>query len=81
MVGLNVDATWDNATATHGNLDTFQPNMVRGGLAVCAVGYTVQGRIFIRNSWNITWSDHGFGYARQAYIQAVFFNESYGVTV
>ena len=33
LVGLNVDATWDNATATHGKLDTFQPNTVRGGHA------------------------------------------------
>src|SRR4029453_7440054 len=31
MAGLSVDATWDNATSTHGNLDTFQPNTVRGG--------------------------------------------------
>jgi C1A family cysteine protease len=81
MAGLQVDATWDNAAATHGNLDTFQPNTVRGGHAVCVVGYTAQGRFIIRNSWNTTWGDHGFGYASQAYIQAAFYDESYGVTV
>lgn len=81
MAGLQVDATWDHATATHGNLDTFQPNTVRGGHAICVVGYTAQGRFIIRNSWNTTWGDQGFGYASQAYIQAGFFNESYGVTV
>jgi Papain family cysteine protease len=81
MVGLQVDATWDHATATHGNLDTFQPNTVRGGHAVCVVGYTAQGRFIIRNSWNTTWGDQGFGYASEAYIQAAFFDESYGVTV
>jgi len=81
MAGLNVDRTWDNATATHGNLDTFQPNTVRGGHAICVVGYTAQGRFIVRNSWNTTWGDNGFGYASAAYIQAAFFNESYGVTV
>lgn len=34
MAGLNVDATWDNAKATNGKLDTFKPNTVRGGHAV-----------------------------------------------
>jgi C1A family cysteine protease len=40
LAGLSVDQTWDNATATHGNLDTFYPNTVRGGHAVAVVGYT-----------------------------------------
>jgi C1A family cysteine protease len=81
MAGLNVDATWDNATATHGKLDTFQPNTVRGGHAVCVVGYTTDQRFIIRNSWGTSWGDHGFAYASEAYINAGFFNESYGVTV
>lgn len=33
LVDLNVDATWDNATATGGKLDTFQPSTIRGGHA------------------------------------------------
>lgn len=81
MAGLNVDATWDNATATHGNLDAFQPNTVRGGHAICVVGYTQQGRFIICNSWGTGWGDNGFGYASAAYIQGAFFNESYGITV
>jgi C1A family cysteine protease len=81
LVGLNVDATWDNATATNGLLDTFQPNTVRGGHAVCLVGYRTDGRFIVRNSWGTTWGDKGFGYASQMYISAGFFNESYGVTV
>jgi hypothetical protein len=32
LAGLSVDQTWDNATATHGNLDTYYPNTVRGGM-------------------------------------------------
>ncbi len=81
LVALNVDATWDNATATHGKLDVFQPNTVRGGHAVAIVGYTADKRFIVRNSWGTTWGDHGFGYASEAYINAAFFNESYGVTL
>ena len=81
MVGLSVDATWDNATATHGILDVFQPTTVRGGHAVCLVGYTKDARFIIRNSWGTTWGDKGFAYASEAYITAGFFNESYGISV
>ena len=81
LVGLNVDATWDNATATHGKLDAFQPGTVRGGHAPCVVGYTADGRFIIRNSWGTNWGDNGFAYASEAYINAAFFNESYGVTL
>jgi len=81
LVGLSVDASWDNATATKGLLDNFQPNTVRGGHAVTAVGYRTDGRIIIRNSWGTAWGDKGFGYASETYINAAFFNESYGVTV
>jgi C1A family cysteine protease len=81
LVGLSVDHTWDNATATHGNLDTFMPNTVRGGHAVALVGYTATGRFIIRNSWGKAWGDKGFAYASTAYISGAFFNESYGVTV
>jgi len=81
LVGLNVDATWDNASNTGGNLDTFQPNTVRGGHAVCIVGYRPDGRFIVRNSWNTTWGDKGFAYASPSYIDAAFFPESYGMTV
>jgi hypothetical protein len=81
LVALNVDATWDNATATNGLLDAFKPNTVRGGHAVCVVGYRKDGRFIIRNSWGTTWGDKGFGYATEAYITGAFFDESYGVTV
>ena len=80
LAGLNVDATWDNATATGGNLDTFKPDTVRGGHAICIVGYTPD-RFIIRNSWSTTWGDQGFGYASAAYIDKGFFTESYGVTL
>jgi hypothetical protein len=79
LTALGVDATWDNATATHGNLDVYQPNTVRGGHCVAIVGYTPD-RFIIRNSWGTGWGDKGFAYASNAYAQAAF-NEAYGVTV
>lgn len=81
LVGLNVDRTWDNATATGGNLDVFQPRTARGGHAVTLVGYRADGRFIVRNSWGSAWGDKGFAYASEAYINAAFFTESYGVTL
>jgi len=81
LAGLSVDRSWDNATATHGLIDHFQPNTVRGGHAIAVVGYRADGTFIVRNSWGVTWGDHGFGYVTQAYIAAAFFAESYGVTV
>jgi len=81
LAGLSVDASWDGATAHQGKIDNFQPNTVRGGHAVCIVGYTADHRFIVRNSWGTSWGDHGFGYPSEAYIAAGFFNESYGATV
>jgi C1A family cysteine protease len=52
-----------------------------GGHAVCVVGYTTDKRFIIRNSWGTLWGDKGFAYASEAYINAGFYNESYGVAV
>jgi C1A family cysteine protease len=81
LAALSVDATWDNATATGGNIDAFMPNTVRGGHAIAIVGYTSQGRFIVRNSWGTGWGDQGFGYVSPAYIAAGFFDESYGITL
>lgn len=81
LVALNIDSTWDNAASTQGNLDTFKPATVRGGHCVAVVGYRADGRFIIRNSWNTTWGDKGFGYATEAYIQSAFFNEAYGINL
>ena len=80
LAGVFIDATWDNAASTDGNLDTFQKESVRGGHAVCIVGYTAD-RFIIRNSWGTAWGDEGFGYASEAYINDAFYLESYGVTL
>ncbi len=79
LTRLDVDATWDNATNTKGNIDVYQPNTTRGGHAVALVGYTPQ-RFIVRNSWGTGWGDKGFGYASIAYAQAAF-TEAYGVSL
>ncbi len=81
LAALNVDATWDNATATKGVLEKFQPGTTRGGHAIAIVGYTADKRFIVRNSWGKSWGDKGYAYASEAYIAAGFFNESYGATV
>jgi C1A family cysteine protease len=81
LVGLSVDDSWDNATATGGRIDTFHPATVRGGHAVTIVGYRTDGRFIVRNSWGTGWGDGGFGYVTPAYVTAGFFDESYGITL
>lgn len=81
LAALSVDQTWQNATATGGNVDVFMPNTVRGGHAITIVGYLASGRFIVRNSWGTGWGDGGFAYVSPAYIAAGFFDESYGVTL
>ncbi len=81
LAALMVDASWDNATANGGKVDTFKPATVRGGHAISIVGYRTDGRFIARNSWGTGWGDNGFAYLKPAYIRAAFFAESYGVTL
>ncbi len=81
LSAFNVDSSWDNAAANNGNIDVFHADTVRGGHAVCIVGYRADGRFIVRNSWGTTWGDKGFGYLHPDYIAAAFYNESYGVTL
>ena len=50
----------------------------RGGHAVALVGYGTNGSS-CANSWGTAWGDKGFAYASEAYINAAFYDESYGV--
>jgi C1A family cysteine protease len=81
LAAFNVDSSRDNAGNNGGNIDKFVPSSVRGGHAVCIVGYRTDGRFIVRNSWGTSWGDKGFGYLHPDYIAAAFFNESYGVTM
>ena len=78
LARLDVDPTWDHATATGGNLDVYSPPG-RGGHAIAIVGYTPD-RFIVRNSWGRGWGDDGFGYASMGYAMSAF-TESYGVRV
>lgn len=79
LAALSVDAAWDGATDKAGKIDTFQRNTVRGGHAICVVGYRADGRFIVRNSWSTAWGDKGFGYVKPTYITAAFFDEAYGI--
>jgi hypothetical protein len=79
LTRLDVDRTWDNASTTAGNLDTYQASKTRGGHAIALVGYTPD-RFIVRNSWGKTWGDKGYAYASLSYAQEAF-TEAYGVTL
>jgi len=79
LTRLDVDATWAQASATRGELAEYRRDTVRGGHAVCVVGYTPESFI-VRNSWGSTWGDQGFAYARDAYCRQAF-TEGYGAVL
>lgn len=79
LTRLGVDRTWDRATATRGELERYYPNTVRGGHAVCLVGYT-RDYFIVRNSWGRSWGDKGFAYASNDYT-ADAFTEAYGAVI
>jgi hypothetical protein len=79
LVRLDVDRTWDTASANHGILDVYDSDHTRGGHCVSLVGYTPD-RFIVRNSWGVGWGDKGFAYASNAYTSAAF-TEAYGVTL
>jgi C1A family cysteine protease len=79
LTRLDVDSTWDQATANKGKLTTYKPSTARGGHAVALVGFTADGFI-VRNSWSATWGDNGYGYATDAYASKAF-TEAYGIAL
>lgn len=79
LTRLGVDDTWDRATQTSGYLEEYLPGTIRGGHAVCLVGYT-NDYFVVRNSWGESWGDNGFAYASNEYARAAF-TEAYGAVL
>ncbi len=79
LTRLGVDRTWDSATDNKGKLERYLPQTVRGGHAVCIVGYT-KDHFIVRNSWGTPWGDKGFGYASNEYAEEAF-TEAYGAVI
>lgn len=78
LTRLDVDETWMKAAKTKGELKR-RTGQVKGGHAVCLVGYT-KDHFIVRNSWGTDWGDEGFGYASNEYAAASF-TEAYGATM
>ncbi|MDQ1288814.1 MAG: hypothetical protein QG622_2380 [Actinomycetota bacterium] len=81
LTGVQVDESWMNAPRDGTMITDFRPETVRGGHAVCVVGYREDGAFIVRNSWGTSWGDSGFAYVSPEYVTAAFFQEAYGVTV
>ena len=79
LARVSVDATWDGASRTNGQLDVFRPDTVRGGHAVAIVGYTPDYFI-IRNSWGPGWGNEGYAFASMEYVKSAI-TETYGINV
>jgi hypothetical protein len=79
LTRLDCDKAWMEASATNGQLTTYDRITANGGHAVALVGYDQTGFI-VRNSWGTSWGDKGFAYASDAYALAAF-SEAYGVSL
>ena len=64
---------------TRGHLDVYRPSTVRGGHAVCIVGYTPDYFI-VRNSWGTSWGNRGYAYASNKYAEDAF-SDTYGAVL
>lgn len=79
LTRLEVDQTWYEASQNQGYLDNYDPTSIRGGHAVCLVGYS-RSSFIVRNSWGTGWGDGGFAYASDGYANAAF-TEAYGAVL
>ncbi|MBY6707220.1 C1 family peptidase [Rhodococcus sp. BP-241] len=80
LAGFSVDDAF-TSVGSDGLVGTFDSATVRGGHAVCIVGYRADGRFIVRNSWGTGWGDAGFAYVTEEYLSAAFYPESYGAVV
>lgn len=80
LAGFSVDDAF-TSVGSDGLVGAFVPGTVRGGHAVCIVGYREDGRFIVRNSWGTGWGESGFAYVTEEYLAAAFFPESYGAVV
>jgi hypothetical protein len=79
LTRLGVDKTWDQVNPQNAKLKKYFPATVRGGHAICLVGYT-KDYFIVRNSWGKEWGDKGFAYAYNEYA-AIAFTEGYGAVI
>ncbi|MCK9170466.1 MAG: C1 family peptidase [Treponema sp.] len=79
LTRLNVDAAWERAAETNGELHTYDRMHTYGGHCVVLAGYT-DDYFIVRNSWGTGWGESGFAYAYNEYAQEAF-TEAYGISL
>ncbi|CAI8731275.1 C1 family peptidase [Chryseobacterium sp. IT-36CA2] len=61
IIAVNVDASFDNLSAANGWVWKSHSGAVRGGHAICVIGYDDAKQAFkVQNSWGTGWGQNGY---------------------
>ncbi len=81
IIAVTVDGSFDNLSSANNWIWKSHSGAVRGGHAICVVGYDDAKQAFkVQNSWGTTWGDHGFFWINYAFFAKTTngaINESY----
>lgn len=81
IIAVTVDGSFDNLSSASNWIWKSHSGTVRGGHAICVVGYDDAKQAFkVQNSWGTTWGDHGFFWINYAFFAKTTngaINESY----
>lgn len=81
VIAISVDSSFDNLSSANNWIWKNHSGRVRGGHAICVVGYDDAKQAFkVQNSWGSTWGDNGFFWIDYAFFAATSkgaINESY----
>jgi len=81
IIAVTVDGSFDNLSSANNWIWKSHSGAVRGGHAICVVGYDDAKQAFkVQNSWGTSWGDHGFFWINYAFFAKTTngaINESY----
>lgn len=67
--GISVYQSFEQATNGHIPIPDHGKEILLGGHAIVLVGYDDANSLFVfRNSWGVSWGDHGYGYIPYQYV-------------
>lgn len=84
IIGFDVYANFPMDTST-GGVIPMPAGQVEGGHCVVIVGYDFDGSLghngyyVIRNSWNVTWGDKGYGYMPAAMVESSQYSSDFWI--